>query len=78
MFDPTTDTDRCNFYFYAHLTDQIESGGLYVYYRTENNGPLYLLWERSDHTTNGFTRFGLFDANFFLFYEVFITVFLIL
>ena len=56
VFNPTTETSQCHFIFYLHMTDQIESGGLYVYSRTEDGGPLTLLWKRSDSTFNSFTR----------------------
>uniref|UniRef100_H2YIR2 MAM domain-containing protein n=1 Tax=Ciona savignyi TaxID=51511 RepID=H2YIR2_CIOSA len=61
VFEPTTGESTCFFIFYAHLTDQIEGGGLSVYYRTESGGNLNLLWQRSDKTTF-FARFNL-DLN---------------
>ncbi|XP_078483553.1 MAM and LDL-receptor class A domain-containing protein 1 isoform X3 [Ciona intestinalis] len=58
VFEPTTGEDQCFFVFYAHLTTQIEGGGLFVYYRTEKGGELKLLWQRSDQTSF-FSRFNL-------------------
>ncbi|XP_076802493.1 MAM and LDL-receptor class A domain-containing protein 1-like [Clavelina lepadiformis] len=59
VFESTIGTDRCSFYFYAHITEQIEGGGLFIYSRTEDGGPLSLLWQRSDKTNNYFSRFGI-------------------
>ena len=56
VFEETSTTTNCNFAFYVHLTTQNEGGGLFVYSRTEDRGPLTLLWQRSAET-NHFSRY---------------------